>query len=246
MSAILVTSPPTSIAFCDWCLENIPRWAGYVNEAFPDETFDHSTYDREYLEAHWEQSPPVLPTFWSKLNRLEKSRFLLEGSFFRYGRQDLDYFFYQYRSEAVQTFVKASHEAVIAFRPGIKTSAAVFKNPIHSGRFIGQDWRQFTPYVDTMIPMDYRVHYPGNFDHYLGLLAETFSRQQQWAGGSERYLTGFALWPLIRGDEREENRAAHMTETINLIANSNLAGCCIFCAGDLERWQLWDVVIKAW
>ena len=236
---------PDQYCFCDWCLERIPEWAGFVNNAFPDEPFDHALYDREYLEAHWEQSPRVLPAYWDKLKRSEKSRFFLEGSFFRYGRQDLDYFFYQYRKEAILRFVKESHHAVTEIRPGMKVSAAVFKNPVHSGRFIGQDWREFTPYVETMIPMDYRDHYPGTFDHYLGLLEETIERQKAWSAGSERYLTGFALWPLVREPEKEDDRSAHMAQTIKLIAEKNPAGCVMFCAGDLSRYGLWGAAAKA-
>jgi hypothetical protein len=96
-----------------------------------------------------------------------------------------------------------------------------------------------------MIPMDYRDHYPGTFEHYLGLLAETIERQQVWAAGSERYLTGFALWPLIRDPENEADRSAHMTQTIKLIAEKNPAGCVMFCAGDLTRWDLWGAAEKA-
>lgn len=232
---------PDQYCFCDYCLSQIPKWAGFISDVYPQEPFDHDLYDREYLEAHWEQSPRVLPAYWDKLNRAEKSRFLLEGSFFRYGREDLDYFFYQYRKEAVLDFVKSSHEAVNLARPNMKTSAAVFKNPVHSGRFIGQDWRLFTPYVDTMIPMDYRDHYPGNFEQYLGLLQETIVQQKAWASGCERYLTGFALWPLIRGVEPEADRGQRLKETIELIAAHNDQGCCVFCAGDLSRYDLWKV-----
>jgi hypothetical protein len=232
---------PDQYCFCDRCLEDLPRWAGYVNESFPEEAFLHTHYDREYLEAHWEQSPRVLPTFWSKLNRQEKARFLLEGSFFRYGRSDLDVFFYQYRAEAVLRFVEEAHAAVQSARPGMGTSAAVFKNPVHSGRFIGQDWRRFHPMVDTLIPMDYRDHFPGGFDHYLGLLEEAVRRQRAWAARFQRYLVGFAVWPLVREPEPESNRAAHFEQTVALAKAMNPQGFVVFCAGDLDRYALWDV-----
>lgn len=232
---------PDQYCFCDYCLEQIPAWAGYSNSAFPDEPFEHALYDREYLEAHWEQSPKVLPTIWSKLNRQEKSRFLLEGSFFRFGRDDLDYFFYQYRKEAVCKFVRNVHQMVKSVRPTTEISAAVFKNPVHSGRFIGQDWREFTPYVDTMIPMDYRDHFPGTMDHYLALLSESIERQKTWSQGSQRYLTGFAIWPLVRDPEPESARADHFAETVRLVKAKNHDGCCVFCAGDMDKHGLWDV-----
>ncbi len=237
---------PDQYCFCDSCLQKLPEWAGYLPFPFPDEPFDHDLYDREYLEAHWEQSPRVLPTYWEKLNRSEKSRFLLEGSFFRYGRQDLDTFFYQFRKEQITAFVKDCYDAIQKARPGMKTSAAVFKNPIHSGRFIGQDWRTFIPMVDTMIPMDYRDHYPGTFENYLGLLGATIENQQQWSHGCERYLTGFAVWPLIRNDERESDRGSYLQQVIQMVTNKNADGCVIFCAGDLTRYGLWNEVEKAW
>ncbi|MFI5385893.1 MAG: family 10 glycosylhydrolase, partial [Fimbriimonadales bacterium] len=97
---------PDQYCFCDDCLEHLPRWAGYLTEAFPEEPFYHELYDREYLEAHWEQSPRVLPANWSKLSRSMKSHFLLEGGFFQGGRNDLDYFFYAYRIHWVREFAR--------------------------------------------------------------------------------------------------------------------------------------------
>lgn len=238
---------PDQYCFCDHCLERLPRWAGMVNPSFPEDAFDHALYDREYLEAHWEQSPRVLPAYWDKLNRMEKSRFLLEGSFFRYGRQDLDYFFYQYRKEAIHDFVRMANEGVKRARPNMGVSAAVFKNPIHSGRFIGQAWNEWNGTVDTMIPMDYRDHFPGTFDNYLGLLTDAIGRQIEWSvsAGANRYLTGFALWPLVRGDEDESTRSDRMVETIKVIADHNEQGCVVFCGGDMSRWNLWDAAGKA-
>lgn len=233
---------PDQYCFCDGCLEELPRWAGYASEARPDEAFDHAHYDREYLEAHWEQSPRVLPAYWERLRRHEKARFLLEGGFFRYGRQDLDYFFYRYRTEAVVRFVREAAEAVRAARPGTGLSAAVFKNPVHSGRFIGQDWREFAPWVDTVIPMDYRDHFPGTFEDYLALLGEAVRRQRGWAGGFRRYLAGFALWPLVRDGEDEGSRAERMRETIALLEQESPEGWAMFCAGDLGRYGLWEAL----
>lgn len=230
---------PDQYCFCDWCLDELPRWAGYVNESRPDEPFEHAHYDREYLEAHWEQSPRVLPGYWARLNRAEKSRFLLEGGFFRHGRSDLDYFFYRWRVEAVARFVREAAEAVRGARPGMGLSAAVFKNPVHSGRFIGQDWREFAPWVDTLIPMDYRDHFPGTFEDYLELLAEAVGRQRSWASGFSRYLAGFALWPLVRDGEDEDTRGGRMAETVRLLESESPGGWVMFCAGDLERYGLW-------
>lgn len=193
---------PDQYCFCDYCLENLPKWAGYVNECNPDEPYFHALYDREYLESHWEQSPRVLPANWDKLSRAFKSNFLLEGSFFQGGRSDLDYFFYGYRAHWITEFARESALAVRAANPTTKVSGAYFKNPVHSGRFIGQDWRTFAPWSEICIPMDYRDHFPGTMDDYLELLRETSERQKVWARDYEEYYVGFALWPRIERRQR--------------------------------------------
>lgn len=197
---------PDQYCFCDDCLEAMPRFNGFYSPAYPQEPFYHELYDRPYLEAHWEQSPRVLPANWDRLPRHMKSRFLLEDGFFQGGRRDLDYFFYTYRTHWVTEFAREAAEAVRAARPGMELSAAVFKNPIHSGRFIGQDWRQFAPYVETCIPMDYRDHYPGSFETYLDLLEETIRSQQQWARDYRRLWIGIAINFLFFEEERPLRR----------------------------------------
>ncbi|HXH61887.1 MAG TPA: putative glycoside hydrolase [Fimbriimonadaceae bacterium] len=184
---------PDQYCFCDSCLDEIPRWARLVTDAMPERAFEHPMYDREYLEAHWEPSPRVLPGDWSDMSRQEKSDFLLEGRFFEDGRRDLDYFFYEYRINWINEFVRECAAAVRDVRPGMKISAAVFKNPIHSGRFIGQDWRRHAQYVDVAMPMDYRDHFPGSFDDYLVLLAETIDDQKVWARNFREYYPGAAI-----------------------------------------------------
>ena len=184
---------PDQYCFCDYCLEQVPKWARYVSDAFPDREFLHPTYDREYLESHWEPSPRVLPGNWPSMSRREKSDFLLEEGFFEGGRKDLDHFFYEYRIHSINEFARECASAVRQARPGMSISAAVFKNPVHSGRFIGQDWRQHAPYVDVAMPMDYRDHFPGSFDDYLVLLAETIRDQKVWARGFKEYYPGAAV-----------------------------------------------------
>lgn len=232
---------PDRYCFCDYCLEHLPKWAGYVNEAYPDEPFFHELYDRPYLEAHWEQSPRVLPANWDRLDRVSKSRFLLEGSFFQGGRYDLDYFFYAYRVHHVREFARLSREAVQRARPGMKISAAIFKNPIHSGRFIGQDWRTFAGYVDHIMPMDYRDHYPGTFDQYLALLSESIHRQQEWARDFKALWPGIAINFLYKEESGSGNYPAKKLErTVETIAATGADGMITFCEGQLHEFGLWD------
>ena len=185
---------PDQYCFCDSCLEQIPKWANLRWEKWPDRRFLHDTYDREYLEAHWEPTPTALPENWDRLPRHMKAHFLLEGCFFEGGRADMDHFFYEFRMHWITQFAKESAEAVRAARPGMKISQAVFKNPIHSGRFIGQDWTRFSDHVDSCMPMNYRDHFPGDFEIYLKALEEIIIRQRDdWAANYEELLSGMAI-----------------------------------------------------
>ena len=81
-------------------------------------------------------------------------------------------------------------------------SAAVFKNPVQSGRFIGQDWRRFSPWVQYLMPMDYRSHYAGDFETHLDLLAESIQQQKAWARDFAHFWPGVAASQLY-DEERE-------------------------------------------
>lgn len=236
---------PDQFCFCEWCLENLPKWAGYVNEAYPEEPFYHERYDREYLEAHWEQSPRVLPPNWATLDRGSKSRFLLEGGFFHGGRPDLDYFFYRYRIEAVKDFTRLAHQAVKAANPQTKLSGAIFKNPIHSGRFIGQDWREFQPYMEIAIPMDYRDHFPGTFDQYLDLLEETIERQKSWAAGFEKLYIGFAVNFLFKEEPEGPYPPDKFRRVVERIAKTGVPGFVVFCESQLRKYGQFEVARQA-
>lgn len=234
---------PDQYCFCDYCIENIPKWATYLSESFPNEPFYHELYDRGYLESHWEQSPRVLPQNWESIGRESQSRFLLEGSFFHGGRYDLDYFFYLYRTHWITEFARLAREAI---DPSVAISAAIFKNPIHSGRFIGQDWRQFAPYVDIAIPMDYRDHFPGSFDTYLALLSETISRQKTWARDFKSMLIGIAINFLFFEEDRAGSSPdpGKLHAVAEVVANSKADGIVFFCEGHLHQYGLWNDMQK--
>jgi uncharacterized lipoprotein YddW (UPF0748 family) len=192
---------PDTYCFCDYCLDEIPRYASYYSQAHPEHALV-APMDRPHLEAHWEKSPKVLPPNWKDYGREMKSRLLLEGSFFPGGNRDLDYFFYEYRAHHIALFTRQVKEAVAKRKPRVEFSAAVFRNPVQSGRFIGQDWRRFAPFVDTLMPMDYRSHYAGDFETHLDLLAENIQQQKQWARDFRRLWIGLAAYQLYDA-ERE-------------------------------------------
>ena len=233
---------PDQYCFCDYCLEQMPKFNGFISESYPNEPFFHELYDREYLEAHWEQSPRVLPMNWDSLDRNSKARFLLEGSFFQGSRNDLDYFLYTYRTYWITRFAREAAEAVRAARPKMEISAAVFKNPVHSGRFIGQDWRSFAPYVDAAIPMDYRDHFPGNFDQYVGLLQETIRRQKEWTRDFKRLQIGIAVNFLFKEEPNGPYPEAKLEKVVNTVSEANVDGIVIFCDEQIERYGMWKAL----
>lgn len=233
---------PDQYCFCDFCIEDMARFNDFIHETEPDNPFFHALYDRNYLEAHWEQSPRVLPANWDRLPRSFKANLYRNGSFFNGGRYDLDYFFYSYRTHMIERFVRESAEAVRAARPDMAISAAVFKNPIHSGRFIGQDWRRFAPWVDLAMPMDYRDHYPGTFEQYLALLAETIRRQKEWAKDFKALYIGSAINFLFHEEPNGPYPERKLREVAAVVKESGADGFIMFCDSQLREYGMWPVV----
>jgi uncharacterized lipoprotein YddW (UPF0748 family) len=201
---------PDTYCFCDYCLAEIPKYASYYSTSHPDHPL-LAPMDRPHLEAHWERSPRVLPPNWSEYSREMKSRLLLEGSFFPGGNRDLDYFFYDYRAHHIARFTREVFEEVRKVKPKVEFSAAVFKNPVQSGRFIGQDWRRFAPWVQYLMPMDYRGHFAGDFETHLDLLAESIQQQKTWAADFQHLWIGVAasqLYDAERGPLERLRRLA--------------------------------------
>ena len=192
---------PDTYCFCDFCLKHVAKYASYSSEARPSDPL-LAKMDRPHLEAHWERSPKVTPPNWDEYSREMQSRFLLEGSFFPGGNRDLDYFFYEYRAHHVAQFTREVVEAVRKVRPRTEFSAAVFRNPVQSGRFIGQDWRRFSPWVQYLMPMDYRSHYAGDFEAHLQLLAENIQQQKGWARDFPHLWIGVAAYQLYEEDRQ--------------------------------------------
>jgi uncharacterized lipoprotein YddW (UPF0748 family) len=192
---------PDSYCFCDYCLKNIPRFAMLSYETRTEERY-RVTPMQERIEANWWSDPTMIPANWQERDRREMADYLLNGRTIPGGPPDLRYFFYNYRVHQIDTFVRESWERIarISQRKGaqIGVSAAVFKNPIQSGRFLGQQWDEWTPWVSVFMPMTYRSHFAGGFDAYLDHLAETTARQREWIGQARPLYAGIASTYLFR------------------------------------------------
>jgi hypothetical protein len=108
------------------------------------------------------------------------------------------YFFYEFRVEQIDRFVREAHELVKRINPKVEVSAAVFKNPVQSARFIGQQWHQWNQWIDVYTPMTYRSHFGGSFESYLDHLEETTRRQLEWIGEGRPLEAGIATTYLYR------------------------------------------------
>ena len=95
----------------------------------------------------------MLPGDWNQMDRREKADFIMNGRTIPGGPPDMRYFFYDYRQQQIKTFVKQLATTIRGLDRKIEISAAVFKNPILSSRYIGQHWNDWTPWIDVYMPM---------------------------------------------------------------------------------------------
>jgi uncharacterized lipoprotein YddW (UPF0748 family) len=188
---------PDSYCFCDYCLAHIPRYAMLNYETRNGERY-RIKHSQERIEANWWSDPTMVPADWQKRDRREMADFLMNGSTVPGGPPDMRYFFYDYRVRQIDTFVRETYERVKRINPKIGVSAAVFKNPVQSARFIGQKWHLWTPWIDIFMPMTYRSHFAGSFDDYLAHLTEVTERQLEWTRHEKPLYAGIATTYLYR------------------------------------------------
>src|SRR5919202_2197977 len=188
---------PDSYCFCDYCIQHIPRYAQLSYQTRPGERY-RVRPAQPRIEANWWSDPTMLPDDWDRRDRREKADFLLNGRTIPTGPPDMRYFFYDYRLHQIENFVREVAESVRRINPKIGVSVAVFKNPILSGRFLGQRWDEWTLWVDVFMPMTYRSHFAGDFDAYLDLLAETTAHQLEWLRREKPLYAGIASTYLYR------------------------------------------------
>jgi uncharacterized lipoprotein YddW (UPF0748 family) len=192
---------PDSYCFCDYCLKQIPRYAMLSYETRSEERYRVAPL-QERIEANWWSDPTMIPTNWQERDRREMADYLLNGRTIPGGPPDLRHFFYSYRIHQIDTFAREAWECVSRVNQRksstIGVSAAVFKNPVQSGRFIGQQWDKWSPWVSVFMPMTYRSHFAGNFDAYLDHLTETTARQMEWIRREKPLYAGIASTYLFR------------------------------------------------
>jgi len=214
---------PDSYCFCDYCLRQIPRYAMLSYETRSEERYRvQPALPR--IEANWWSDPTMLPADWPQRDRREKADFLLNGRTVPGGAPDMRYFFYEYRAHQIDTFVREAWERIKRINPKIEISAAVFKNPIQSARFIGQHWDRWTPWIDIFMPMSYRSHFAGSFESYLDHLTETTARQLEWIRREKPLYAGIATTYLFREEMEAMDKLRDSINEFKDLAATDTAG----------------------
>ncbi len=218
---------PDSYCFCDYCLKHIPRFAMLGYETGKGERFRVNAV-QERIEANWWSDPTMIPADWGQRDRREMADYLLNGRTIPDGPPDVRYFFYDYRVHQIDAFARAAWERVQQINKSkgtnIGVSAAVFKNPIQSARFIGQHWDEWSPWLSIFMPMTYRSHFAGNFDSYLEHLTETTSRQMEWIGREKPLLAGIATTYLFREEWKPIDDMRERLQELLVLASDDLRG----------------------
>lgn len=188
---------PDRYCFCDYCLEDFWKYNHFYYECRPGTRYSPAPV-LPNPTANWWLDYTVRPRDWDKMSRKQKVDVIMKGASMEGGSSDLDYFFYEYRSDAITRFCRDVWLAARKIKPEIEFSAAVFKNPAQSGRYIGQRWNDFAPWIDIMMTMTYRSHFPGTFEDYLDMLTEYTQYQNMWCKNLCHVYVGIASNYLYR------------------------------------------------
>ncbi|MFQ6070792.1 MAG: family 10 glycosylhydrolase [Candidatus Aminicenantales bacterium] len=200
---------PDSYCFCDYCLEHYLSYNHLYYPSRPDDRIELKLV-LPRKEANWHYDLTSKPENWASMSRREKAEFLLEGR--TINRQDMDYFFYETRCDIITRFVREATERARLIKPEIEFSAAVFINPMRSGRNIGQRWTDFIPWIDFMIPMNYRSHFQGSFEDYLAYLKDYIKAQKRWCRGESILYSGITGHYIYREEREPWEKAGKVLE----------------------------------
>jgi uncharacterized lipoprotein YddW (UPF0748 family) len=208
---------PDSYCFCDYCLDEMMKYAHLFYEAYPDSVFPSIRVLPNPM-ANWSTDVTVRPKDWDQWDRKKKAEFIMTGSFLKGGPSDLNYFFYTFRQDAINRFAREVWERASAIKPNIEFSAAVFKNPIMSGRFIGQRWTEFSPWIDVMMPMVYRSHFPAvNYDTFITMLEEYTRYEYRWAKDRSHLSIGLDVSYMYNEERLFLSDALHLADSLKVL-----------------------------
>ncbi len=214
---------PDGYCFCDYCLAHMPKYAMLSYQTRPAERY-RVKFAQPRIEANWWSDPTMLPADWDQMDRREKADFLLNGRTVPGGPPDMRYFFYDYRLHQIKNYVRELATHVRHVNPKVAISAAVFKNPVLSGRFIGQRWNEWTPWIDVFMPMTYRSHFAGSFESYLDHLTETTARQIEWVNHERPIYAGIATTYLYREELQPIDDIRERVTEMKLLAPDDSRG----------------------
>ncbi|MGD2294407.1 MAG: family 10 glycosylhydrolase [Candidatus Aminicenantes bacterium] len=203
---------PDSYCFCDYCLEHYLAYNFFFYPSRPQDQI-HLKEILPRKEANWHYDLTLRPQNWSSMSRVEKASYLLDGS--SVNRNDLDYYFYETRVDAITRFVRESTESAREINPNIEISAAVFINPMRSARHIGQRWTDFARWIDILAPMNYRSHFQGSFEDYLIYLSDTIKAQKKWGGGASTLYPGITGHYIYREERESWEKAMEILRSEN-------------------------------
>lgn len=195
---------PDSYCFCDTCLEHYSAYNHLIYTNRPQDRIPLKVV-LPRKEANWHYDLTLLPEGWEKMSRAEKADHLLDGK--SIDKNDMDYYLYQTRCDAITRFVEEARAKVRRIKPSMEFSAAVFINPMRSGRHIGQRWTDFVRFLEVTAPMNYRSHFQGSFEDYLAYLDDYIQAQKRWCGGQSLLLPGITGHYIYR-EEQEPWEAA--------------------------------------
>ena len=212
---------PDSYCFCDYCLAHIPHYAALSYETRSNERY-RVQHVQERLEANWWSDPTMVPADWQQRDRREMADYIINGRTMPGGPPDMRYFFYDYRTKQIDTFVREVRESVKRINPKIEVSAAIFKNPVQSARFIGQQWQDWSPWIDIFMPMTYRSHFAGSFESYLDHLTEITVRQMEWTRHQKPLYAGIASTYLYREEYKPFDDIRDRVDELKTIAATDV------------------------
>lgn len=247
---------PDHYCYCDYCVDDIPRSQKMFYSSMPDHVRDPKP-DMPRPEASWHRDYTIRPSGWDTMSRADKAKWLLGGKTMKDGPVDLNYFFYEYRVDAITRYKRLATARTRAIRPEFEWSAAVFKNPYLSGRNIGQRWTDWTDQVDQMMPMNYRSHFPVEFERFLTQLEETVKWQKELCGDKCKLLAGIDASYIYKEEAEAADEATRknppagyypeskLIRTIEACRKGGADGIVIFCAANLPEKKLWGAVEKS-